>query len=330
MQHRIHSNTVSLPAAIVFLTFFLLGSLPVFAQRGASAGGGGATTGGAIRPINRGSGGVGAVQTVEKVNPPDVQIDNKPAKSLSDDELIDFLQKKVQQIDQGEGEVRILRVAPGYPLTLFFDETYQDVILGDPGMLEVSKTGRGMVLSPKTRLGDTSMQVVFTGQRLLVYHVFIEPNFATGMTSIKVNFSSGGGNVQKVSLVGHDGNLNLRYIAAVISNYDALLQERAIDTQSIRRYPIFRKSKITPFTYYDIFRFADGTVAITFSIENRSDQAVRINEAHLRVVLGNLEFIPDYTSINHLQLEPGEKTPGFIVLAKTPFGMDQPFELNWR
>jgi hypothetical protein len=321
MQHRFNSaSSPSLCLPFLLALCLLIAAVSAFAQRAP------------VHPINARGGAYGNSPVI-KEPPPPVVIDNKPASEMTDDELIEFLQQKVQDIDQGEGEVRLLRIAPGYPLSLFFPDNYQDVILGDPGMLDVVKTGRGLVLSPKARLGDTSMQVVFSGQRRLVYHVFIAPNFSTGMTSLRVNFSSsasGRGEVKNVSLVGHDGNLNLRYIAAVISNYDALIQERAIDTQSIRRFPIFRKSKVTPFTYYDIFRFRDGTIAVTFSLENRSEQPVRINESRIRVVIGNLEFIPDYASINHLMLEPGGKTPGFIVLARTPFQIDQPFELNWR
>jgi hypothetical protein len=267
-------------------------------------------------------------EVVVEEPPKPVIIGEKAADDLTDDEMIDFLQTKIQEVDQTDGQVRILRVAPGYPLTLLFNQSYQDVIVGDKGMVDVAKTPRGMVISATARKGDTSMQVMFSGGRRLVYHIIIAENFKEGMTSIRINFlrktaaSSG--------IMARDGGLNVRYIATVISNYDALKQEKAIDAQAIKRFPVFRKSKVTPFTYYDIFRFQDGTIAITFALENRLDQPVRINESKLRVVLGNMEFIPDYTSINHLRLDPGQKTTGFVIIAKTPFTINQPFELNWR
>ncbi len=271
----------------------------------------------------------GGLTEVVKEAPPSIVINDKPADQLTDDEILEFLQQKIQDIDQSEGQVRLLRVAPGYPLTMFFEENFQDVILGDTAMVEITKTSRGLVCSAKVRTGDTSMQVIFSGGRRLIYHIFITPDFTRGMTSLRINYAEKN-DIKRVSLVSNTGDLNVRYIATVISNYDALKQEKAIDPQSIKRFPVFRRSKITPFTYYDIFTFSDGTIAITFSIENRYEQSVRINESKLRVVLGNMEFIPDYTSINHLRLDPGEKTTGFVVLSKTPFQIDQPFELNWR
>ncbi len=263
--------------------------------------------------------------------PPPVVINGKRAEELSEDEMIEFLQSKIQEIDQEEGQVKLLKIAPGYPLSLFFSETVQDTILGDPELIKISPTNRGLVLTAGARGGDTPMTLVFSGGRRLFYHIFIAQNFSNSMTSLKVNFIKTGPSAGRSGkLIMREGNLDVAYIANVIFNYDALKNEKALDAQAIKRFPVFRVSNVTPFTYYDLFRFSDGTIALTFSLRNETGRPVRVNESKLRFTLGNLEFIPDYASIDKLRLQPGEATKGFVVIIKPPFSTEQKFELNWR
>jgi hypothetical protein len=285
----------------------------------------------AVRPFNRFSGtGPSGDATVIKEPPPPVIIDNKPADKLSDDEITQFLQEKVMTITQDSRQVRLIKIAPGYPITMFFDEKPGDVIVGDKKMLSTQIVQNGLVLSAEARNGDTSMQILFGGDRDYIYHVFIEPNFKAAETSIKVVSGDAQGGGGGGGAASGPGGLNIPYISQVLANYDALLSEGGIDRQGVRRTAIFRHSNITGFTYYDLYQFANGTVALTFAYRNSYDTAYRFDESRLRVTIGSEMYVPDYVSLNKIVLGPNEATGGFLVLGHPDFSMDQAFELNWK
>jgi hypothetical protein len=286
----------------------------------------------AVRPFGAPAGQNGGGNQIIKEPPPPVIINNKPADKLTDDEATDFLQQKVKTVTQDDRQVKLIHIAPGYPITLFFDEKPSDVILGDKKMIGAQIVQNGLVLTADARNGDTSMQVLFGPERDYIYHIFIEPNFKDAETSIKIVSGSdpgpgGGGGAAASS--GTNG-LNIPYISQVLSNYDAMDSEGGIDHQGIRRTQIFRHSNITGFTYYDIYQFADGTVALTFAYRNSYDSAYRFDESRLRVTIGSEMYVPDYVSLNKTILGSDEATGGFLVLAKPAFSMKQTFELNWK
>lgn len=264
--------------------------------------------------------------------PEPVVVDGKKAQDLDDDQMREFLEAKIQTIHQGEGAVELLRIAPGYALTMTFSEPLSSVVVGDPGMVKFTNKGKVLVLSANTRTGDTSMQIVLPGDRILNYHIFIAPNFAEAQSTLNVivasNKGSGGGAGSPYYDAGE--GLDIRAIANVISNYDALEQEGAISRSGVKRYGIFRKSDITSFEYYYIYVFKNGPVAISFAYRNPYNYEVRYDESRLRLQMGNMLFVPDYVSFNQTHLSGGETSTGFAVIADPSFSPNQPFELNWN
>ncbi len=285
----------------------------------------------AVRPFgNAGNGqGQGGTQII-KEPPPPVIIDNKPADKLTDDETTDFLQEKIKTITQEDRQVKLIHIAPGYPITLFFDEKPSDVIMGDKKMIGAQIVQNGLVLTAQARNGDTSMQVLFGPERDYIYHIFIEPNFLDAETSIKIVSGSGGPTGGGGAASSGPSGLNIPYISQVLSNFDAMNAEGGIDRQGIRRTQIFRHSNVTGFTYYDIYQFSDGTVALTFAYRNSYDSSYRFDESRLRVTIGSEMYVPDYVSLNKTILSAGEATGGFLVLSRPAFSLKQIFELNWK
>jgi hypothetical protein len=280
-----------------------------------------------------GNAGAGGVVVIPQAPDP-VLVDGKKAQDLSEDQMREFLESKIQTIYQGEGAVELLRVAPGYALTMTFSEPIGSVVVGDPGLVRFTSKGKILVLSANTRSGDTSMQVVLPGDRILNYHIFIAPNFAEAQSTLNVIVSgrSGGGSggAGGSPYYSRGEGLDIRAIANVISNYDALEQEGAISRSGVKRYGIFRKSDITSFDYYYLYAFKNGPVAISFAYRNPYNYEVRYDESRLRIQMGNMLFIPDYVSFNQTHLGPGETSTGFAVVADPGFSISQPFELNWN
>lgn len=264
--------------------------------------------------------------------PATVVVDGKPADKLSDDEMREFLESKIQTIHQSEGAVELLRVAPGYALTLSFSEPVGSVILGDPSLVRFSLQGRILVLSAGARRGDTSMQVVMPGDRILNYHIFISPNFIDAQSTLNIivagRGSSGGG--EGSPYIGPDESLDIGGIASIISNYDALEQEGAISRRGVSRIPIFRKSDLSSFEYYYIYSFKGGPVAISFAYRNPFPHSIRYDESRLRLQMGNVLYIPDYVSFNQTELGPGDVSTGFAIVTEPAFVPNQPFELTWK
>jgi hypothetical protein len=267
--------------------------------------------------------------------PATVVVDGKAADKMSDDEMREFLESKIQTIHQGEGAVELLRVAPGYALTLSFSEPVGSVILGDPSLVRFSLQGRILVLSAGARRGDTSMQVVMPGDRILNYHIFISPNFVDAQSTLNIIVAGGGQDSRGSSgpgspYVGPDDDLDIGAIAAIISNYDALEQEGALSKRGVKRMPVFRKSDLSSFEYYYIYSFKGGPVAISFAYRNPFPHSIRYDESRLRLQMGNVLYIPDYVSFNQTELGPGDVSTGFAIVAEPAFVPNQPFELTWK
>ena len=271
----------------------------------------------------------GAAPVIEEAAPP-VIINGKRADQLTDDELQEFLQAKVLNISHADGQVQLLRVAPGYPLTLSFVEQIQTVIVGDPSLVKTEKIGRNIVLSALEREGDTSIQVWFPGNQLRVYHVLIAPNFLTGLTAVRVAAFSSDSGEATVGLIPSSTQLNIRAIARVISNYDALVQEKALDPRTVKRLPVFRTNPRTGFTIYDLYRFAGGMLVVSFAYQNPYDYPIRYDESRLRLAVGNLLYVPDYTSLHEMSLPMGGATTGFTVIKQSGLRLDQPWEIAWK
>lgn len=271
---------------------------------------------------------------IEQAAPP-VIINGKPADMMTDDEKKDFLQKKIRTINQEEGQVELLRAAPGYPLTVTFEESVKSVVVGDPTMLKVETLNpKTLVFTAAVREGDTSVQVFFSENRIRVFHVFVPQNFLDGETTVKVeafqDTPGAEGGSMNVGYVSRGEDLDIRTITQIIRNYDALIGEKAIDSKVVKRSEVFRTSNITSFTTYYIYRFAGGPAAISFSYKNPFTYPVRYDESRLRIAIGNVRYVPDYVSLHRTTLAPGEVVTGFAVITKPVFTFDQPFELIWK
>jgi hypothetical protein len=255
-----------------------------------------------------------------------VLINGKRAEDASDDDLREFLQGKVREVEMGDGDVELVRLAPGYPATLRFREPIRDVAIGDKGLVETQRLGNALELSAKEETGDTMVKVFFAGEKARVFHVFVAPSFEKGDTMITVNSP----NTRRER--GTQTPMNrqqLLHILKVISNYDVLAQERAINPRQVTRLPIFRQNKQTGFTVYDLYR-VDGAMAVTFAWENGTGTERRYDESRLRVWIGNQYFVPDYVHLNRAFLQPGEATSGVVIFQTPVFDARQPFEVVWN
>ncbi len=199
-------------------------------------------------------------------------------------------------------------------------------------MIKFSLQGRILVLSAGARRGDTSMQVVLPGDRILNYHIFISPNFVDAQSTLNIIVAGrNGGKLGAGSpYVGPEQSLDIGAIASIISNYDALEQEGAISNRGVKRLPVFKKSDLSSFEYYYIYVFKNGPVAISFAYKNPFPHPIRYDESRLRLQMGNVLYIPDYVSFNTTNLEPGEISTGFAIVTEPSFVPNQPFELAWK
>lgn len=262
--------------------------------------------------------------------PPPVIYRQKPVTELSDGEMTDFLQDKITILSQEDRQARLLRVAPGYPLSLQFEEPISKVLVGDPRLLGVSVMDeKTLVVSASKREGDTGMQVFFSGGKLRYFHIFIAENLGKAELAVKINAFSDSSKTP-VWLNTATGRLDIRAITQIIYQYDELRKQNAIDTQTVRRTPILRKSSTTNFTTYHLFQFAGDPAVITFAYENPYPYAIRYDESRLRLNIDRVSYLPDYVSFNRLTLAPGEIATGFAIIAHPAFRFDQPFELIWK
>jgi len=281
-------------------------------------------------PGNRAGAGAQNQQNVIFEPPPPVVVDGKKASEMNEDEVREFLEKKIQTIYQDEGAVELLRVAPGYALTLTFDTPVSAVVLGDDQLVSFQMQGNTLVLSARQRAGDTSMQLLFGGQKIFNYHIFIAENYVDAQSTIRVISGGSDGAGSRNPYASPEGELDLKAIANIIANYDVLEQEKAINTRSVQRLPVFRKSDITSFEIYYIYVFKNGPIAISFAYTNPFTYPIKYDESRLRVQIGNMQFVPDFVSFHNSDLRPGQVTTGYLVLANAPFSLKQPFELIWK
>ncbi len=272
-------------------------------------------------------------QVVEEDAPP-VVIEGKRADELTEDEMLGFLQGKVRTIHQGDGQVEVLRVAPGYPLVLEFADPISGWELGDGKLIGIKRSFQSLILRATENSGDTSLIVFFSGGKTRPYHVFVQESFAKAQTLIRVSaFGKRDGMTQKTSWSagGQTGQYaDVAEVARVVENYELLVREGSITPRDIQRLALFRRSQMTGFDYYYLYRFASGPLAITFAWRNLFPYPVRLDESTLRVAIGQSRFIPDFVSVNKEMLPPRAATSGFLILFDPPFAPQQPFALVWK
>ena len=276
-------------------------------------------------PINlQGNGGNGPNVIAEPAKP--VIIDGKRASDLSEDELTEFLQSKIQTIEQGDGDLVLLRIAPGYALTITFEEPVTTVIMGDPTLAAYERAGKTVILTAKQRAGDTNLKIQFNGGVLREYHIFIEPNYSHAQSTIRVvtpKSHATGGNDTGSQYISADGEFNVPTIARVVLNYDALVKEKSIDTTHIKRQDVFRQAASGEFTYYSVFTFPGGVKAISFSCRGNNVDASR-----LRLQVGEIAFRPDYVSFERTGTKSNGTTMGMLLFNNPGFALTQPFEIT--
>lgn len=252
-----------------------------------------------------------------KPSPP-VEIEGVDAVDLTDDQLRQFLQRKIQSIDHFQGNVELVRLAPGYAVTLIFDRPLEAIVLGDPSLVAYKQHDRLLVLSAAQRQGDTSLQLLFKGGILLNYHVFIAPNYVNAQSTLHV----------RVAPDEHSAGQGFREISALLRNFDLWKQEGTLPDSRISRLPVMRRGG--DFEYYDFYRFADGSAALTFAFRNPDGKPRRLHPGRLRFKVGGALYTPLYTSLHRNELSARQATTGFVFFQKPPFVLEQPFELIWR
>ncbi len=269
-----------------------------------------------------------APQSVIYEAPPPVVVGGKPADEMNDDEIRDFLSQKIIDIEQGEKDVELVRVAPGYAVSLIFEAAPMVVVLGDPAMLSYKQVGKIIVIAAKVTQGDTSMQVVLPGYETYNYHVFIATNYKSASSSITVRRPetkpSNGGKPSS-----GDTRPDSATISRVIADYDALIQEKSIYTRDVRRIPIGRKSNIWGFDYYYWYVFKDGTLALSFSLKNLAAASLSTPPDRLRLQIGNMRFTPNLISFPR-SVGAWKTATGFIVFYSPPFSLKNSFEIIFQ
>lgn len=264
--------------------------------------------------------------------PPPVLYKGEPVDKMTDEQLTTIIQGKVlDDVDVDDGQVMVLRVAPGYHAVLVFKEPISDVIVDDPKLFEVQKVGKKLDIKAATHDygADAQVKVFFGGDKFRVFHLIIAENFAEGISVVRVN--PFGKNIRFADFPGaNDSGIDMRRVANVVGNYDAMLAEGQIKANSVERIAVFRKNPATSFTTYYIYRFSDGVVAISFAYQNPFMQKIEYDETRLRIELGGVRYIPDRVYLHKRVLAPGAICSGFAVVARPVFSPKQPFELVWK
>ncbi|MFZ5806650.1 MAG: pilus assembly protein N-terminal domain-containing protein [Verrucomicrobiota bacterium] len=121
--------------------------------------------------------------------PPEMIVNGKPASQLTDAETQNFLQSKVKNIRQGNLEVRLIRIAPGYPVTLDFAESVKSSSIGDPQLVAAqSPNSKEIILRALARPpGDTTLQVVTRSEKRFIYQLYLAENLKNADLVICVN-----------------------------------------------------------------------------------------------------------------------------------------------
>jgi len=258
-----------------------------------------------------------------------VIINGKPASELTEREMHEFLQNKIKVISQEDGEVKELFVAPGYVLTITYEEPPVDGFIGDGQLATYKVVGKTMVINARERAGDTNFKVLFSGGVLREYHIFITPTFAKADSTYRVlaaqsgSLTADGG--QATSFMTKGGQINIANVNRVIKNYDALVQEHALDAARVRRSDVWRRSPDGAFLYFYDIDFPNRSEAIQFNFRNRTQAA--IDPSRIRLQIGDIRYTPDYISAQKTAVAPGAAVDGFVFFKDPPFSLDQPFEL---
>lgn len=277
--------------------------------------------------------GQGIIQEVAKP----VIINGKPANEMTEEEMMHFLQGKIKTIEQEDGEVLPLRVAPGYAVKLLFEEPYSDAIVGDKTLCDITKVGSKIIaFTARQRSGDTNLSVFFPGGLVRQYHLFIEANFSTAddfyrvlAAKMPVESNIGRGTAGSNFFVTNDGTINTALVSNLINNYDALLQEGAVDTNRIVRKDIYRTGAHGAWVYYYLFQFSNGSAAISFRYRNPAGRACDFHRSRVRVQIAQTLFVPDFISSDKDYIGPGQSCVGYVFFRHPRFSLDQPFELVW-
>jgi hypothetical protein len=268
-----------------------------------------------------------------------VSINGKPANELTKDEVIQFLQDKIKDsVQQEDGDLLPVHVAPGYAVTIQYQEPIIDVIPGDRELCSLTKVGdKILVINARQRAGDTNLSVVFPGGIVRHYHLFIEHDFATAddfyriLTATQTPETTVGGQGAGTSpsmFVDASGNVNGSNLTNLINNYDALVSERAVDTNRIRRHDLFRRGPGNAFTYYYIFQLGSDA-AVTFRYRNPGAMQTVCNPGRIRLQIGAMVFRPDFASVDREYIGPGESAIGYVYFRNPTFSLNQPFDLVW-
>ncbi|WP_018289641.1 hypothetical protein [Verrucomicrobium sp. 3C] len=258
--------------------------------------------------------------------PPEVEINGKPASQLSEDELREFLQQKVETVYQSDNEELILRVAPGYPLVLTFSDPMDGApVVGDPQALSATVRKNHLILKVlDSSASDTSMTVFFRGGKKRLYHVFIEPNLVKAELAMNVSSfedsNGSGGSPVAVERIAE--------VANTVANWEAMAAAHAIPPNTVRRVKLFWKSD--EFVYYWLYSWKDGLVAVTFAWRNPYPFPVRLDQSRLQVHIGDHLFTPDWVTVEPEVVDPEKSATGVLVVANPPFSPTQPFELYWQ
>ncbi len=269
--------------------------------------------------LNRGK------ETQITVPPPPLVINGKKDKDLTDDEQREFLQEKVKTINQDDGQIELIRVAPGYPVTLRFSEPIQDIAIGDKGLLTVQNKGRVAEISAVATQGDTPVKFLFSGAKIRPYHVFVVDTFLNGDSMVSVEPFD-----YSASQPYHTPNpRDLTQFIKILANYDALRINRQLDPRKIRRTPIFKENPATGFTLYYLYQI-NGALAYTFRYANPTQAEVHLDESRLRVEVGNGKFIPDFVSFSEPVIAPHSAITGYLVLFNPAFAISRPVEIIWK
>ena len=282
---------------------------------------------------NHPEGGMGLSPTrgkqVIKTPPPPLQIGDKLDRDLTDDELRDFLNGKTRKIVQPDGQKELIKISPGYPVKLRFTEPVLDSIVGDPGALAVSKKGRILVLSAKTsETADTTLDVMFSGNRLRRYQIFFLDNYVKADDLIDVgDFPEE--SVRLVSDTQTGVRKSIKDWLLLIENYETYRAQGVVTDQQVKRTTVFRKNENSGFTTYSIY-VSSGAMAVTFAFENKYMNRIRMDETRLRLSLGNSLFIPSYVTLSATELDPGKSLTGVILVFNPTFSPTQPMDIIWK
>jgi hypothetical protein len=268
-----------------------------------------------------------------------VMIDGKPASELTEQQMLDFLQSKIKTITQEDGELLPLRVAPGYALKLMYQEPIMDAVPGDPALCTLTKVGsRILVFNAKQRAGDTNLSVFFAGGVVRQYHIFIEANFSTAddffrvlaATEVPETGVGGPSGASSASMfLDASGEVNGSNLTNLINNYDALVSERSVDTNRIRRREVFRRGSGNAWTYYYVFDFANGSAAVSFRYRNPGRMEAVFTPGRVRIQIGAMIFTPDFAAVDKEYIGQGQSAIGYVFFKKPAFSLNQPFDLVW-